>query len=312
MFGFGKKNKNTATDDGTPQPRSVTRSPGPTSEQIASLDERRDSVLNNRHRDNEMAFWEAVLTLPNWHLIGTAEGDFLQTGKLPPTLTLRDEHDQSMVPVYSTSDRAARANRAINDQNGSSNPFTILELSVADALGVVMRLSDNSPNMIFDFIPGEQLGYGTQSEAVASMYDYFVGPAPIDCLSALSHIAIRSQDPRAYTAAYRCLARVKSLYIPVDKASDSICYIQTTYGVTAPAFTSKQEADAACDQAGNARLITGNFEQILQLHDFAAKVVGDSWTGFLVDPSTASLVIAPELASSALQTMKQAGRELTP
>lgn len=311
MFGLGKKNKKTAADDGAPPPPSVPRSPEPTSELIAALDEHRELVLNSRDRDSEMAFWEAVLKLPSWHLIGSADGDFLQTGKLPPTLTLRDEQNQSMVPVYSTSDRATKANLAVNEQNGCTSPFTILQLSVADALGVVMRLSDDSPNMMFDFIPGEQVGYGTQSEAVASMYDYFVGPAPIDCLPALSRIAIRSQDPRAYTAAYRCLARVKNLYIPVDKASDSICYIQTTYGVTAPAFTSKQEADAVCDREGNAHLITGNFEQILQLHEFAAKAVGDSWTGFLVDPSTASLVIAPELASSALQTMKQAGRDLT-
>lgn len=176
---FGRRKKPSAP---TAMPATT---PGTTPEAapaaLAELDRLRERLQSHRDRETELAFWNAALGLPSWSFVSGADAAAaaISAGNpSPPVIVLSGENGK-MLPAFSTPERAQRAGAHWERAAGRDGATAILTTKLPDAMAWVCASFTDIPHLMFDHVPGDMDGFGTQIETLPGMYAHFHGVPPL-------------------------------------------------------------------------------------------------------------------------------------
>lgn len=278
----------------------------PSHEEIAELDAAREAVVAASDRDTEMRFWKAVFALPTWHFVaaGAAAAETMKSGGIPPVATLR-EGEARIVPFFSTPDRASLAGHQWTAEDGDGT-HAVLSMPTKQALEFICTFDPDVVNAIFDHVPSESDGYGTQIDALPGMYEHFIATPPPACLGRMSKIAQQTQHPLAYQAAYRVIAAHEAVWFLQSEADGMPGLMQGENGLVLPSFSNERIATAVAEKAAGVRAIRATPAELFQIDQMIADRMGEQYAGTIMNMATDPLFIRRDWLAEALQA-KPAG-----
>jgi len=299
MFGFGKKKKPEPSPEkpAAPEPAAVPASPAAGAARPATTPEgvkaALEAVQASRSRETEMAFWEQMMRLPQWHFAvdpGQAQ-DAMKAGGMPPILTYKHDGGERSAAVFSSPEIAGKA---LNTDDKSA----VVSIATHGALGFVCAMHETVSRIVIDYIPNQSDGFGTDLWALPGLFNHFNTLPPIAAIDALSKSIGLNRHPMEYTLAYRMIAASPQVFVAMQGERPAVMPLGEELSLIG--FTDQGRAARFAEQVEGVSIVEAKPDQFSQLITTVVGASEGKVTGAVVNPGPTGIGVNGEMFAQAI------------